>query len=135
MTVPREQLRDGAMTLSTYTFAINHDTEQGDGRTRSLQRSAPTRGVSGAIDFIRQQGEATPKVIRTSGTILETSQFEALTAYFDACENRTVFYTDVDGDEHEVLISTFDTNKVRGVNRRGGLPYYWTYRLEMEVVT
>jgi hypothetical protein len=54
--------------------------------------------------------------------------------YFDACSNRTVFYRDVDGTENEVIVTVFDYTRVRGHNRRGGLPYKWTYRLEMEII-
>lgn len=130
MAVPRERLRDGASVLSTYEFDINHDAEEPAGQTHNISRTAPTGGVG----FVRQQGDVSPRVIRNTGSILRQEQIDAMQDYFDACSNRTVFYRDVDGTEYEVIITVFDYTRVRGHNRRGGLPYKWTYRLEMEII-
>lgn len=130
MTVPREQLRDGAAILATYSFDINHHDEQGTGLTRNVSRTAPTSGVG----FVRQQGDQSPTIFKFEGSILRQSQKDAIDAYFAACDSRTVFFTDVDGIEREVLITAFDTTRVAAQNRRGGLPFYWKYRLEMEVI-
>lgn len=126
----REQFRDGASILATYSFDINHDEEQGQNQTRNVTHSAPTSGVG----FVRQQGDKSPVAFRFAGSILRQSQFDAMQAYYDACDNRTVFFTDVSGTEYEVLIILFDPVRTRGMNRRGGLPYYWKYRLEMEII-
>lgn len=130
MTIPRLQLRDAASTLSTYSFDINHTEEQDNGQVRNITRTAPTSGVG----FVRQQGQKTPPSFKLIGKILKQSQIDAIQDYYDACDNRTVFFTDVDGTEYEVLITAFPTTRLRGENKRGGLHYYWTYRLEMEVI-
>lgn len=126
----REQFRDGASVLSTYSFDINHNEEQGSGQTRNVTHTAPTSGVG----FVRQQGDKTPDTFKLGGTILRQSQLDAMQSYFEACDNRTVFFTDVDGTEFEVLVTVFDVTRTRGHNARGGLAYYWKYRLEMEKI-
>lgn len=83
---------------------------------------------------MRQQGDKTPDTFKFSGTILRQSQLDAMQGYFEACTSRTVFFTDVNGTEYEVLITVFDVTRVRGENKRGGLLYYWKYRLEMEKI-
>jgi hypothetical protein len=128
--VAREQFRDGASTLATYSFDINHNEEQGSGQTRNITHTAPTSGVG----FVRQQGDKTPDAFKLAGTILKQSQLDAMQSYYDACDNRTVFFTDANGTEYEVLITVFDVTRIRGENRRGNLPYYWKYRLEMEKI-
>lgn len=129
--VPREQFRDGASTLATYSFDINHNSESGSGQTRNIQRTAPTAGVG----FVRQQGDKSPDTFKLNGTILRQSQLDAMQSYYEACDNRTVFFTDVDGTEYEVLITRFDVTRIRAAkNPRGDLPYYWTYNLEMEKI-
>lgn len=130
MAVPRERFRDGASILATYEFDVNHDAEEPAGQTRNMTRSAPTGGVG----FVRQQGDASPNVKRFTGSILRQEQIDAMQDYFDACSNRTVFFRDVDGTENEVIVTVFDYTRVRGHNRRGGLPYKWTFRLEMEII-
>lgn len=130
MSVPREQFRDGAAILATYSFDINHHDEDSAGQQRTITRAAPTAGVG----FVRQQGDKSPKVLKFQGSILRQSQLDAMQSYFDACDSRTVFFTDVDGIEREVLITVFDPTRIAAQNRRGGLPFYWKYRLEMEVI-
>ncbi len=130
MTVPREQLRDGASILATYSFDINHNEEQENGQTRNVTHAAPTSGVG----FVRQQGDKTPDTFRFAGTVMRQSQLDAMQDYYDACDNRTVFFTDVDGVEHEVLVTVFSFTRIRGENKRGDLPFYWKYRLEMEKI-
>lgn len=131
MAVPRERFRDGAAMLATYEFDVNHDVEEPAAQSRNLTRTAPTSGVG----FVRQQGDASPRVLRFTGSILRQSQIDAMQGYFDACDNRTVFYRDVDGTEYVVIVTAFDYTRARGHNARGNLPYKWTYRLEMEVIT
>lgn len=129
----QEQFRDGASLLATYTFAINHSDEQEGGPTRHVERTALTDGVG----FVRQQGASTPRVFKFSGSILTTAQLNAMQSYYEACENRTVFFRDADGTEYEVLITAFSPIRKRTVrnSRDPSLLWYWTYNLEMEIIS
>lgn len=131
--MPREQFRDAASILSTYQFAINHYTEDGLDFSRSVERTAVTTGPA----FVLQQGEVTKGTFRYSGTILQQAQFDAMKAYFDACQNRTVFFADFTGTEYEVLITRFNPKRVACAHnpQDPSIPFhYYTYDLEMEII-
>lgn len=128
----RERFRDGAGLLATYEFEINHWEEEDTDQRRNIARTAPTSGMG----FVRQQGESTPQTLKYSGTIMTTTQFTAMQAYYEACSSRTVFFRDYLGNEVEVLITAFATRKqpVLGQNRDPSLKHIWKYRLEMEMI-
>ena len=132
MSAPRERFRDGASSLADYEFDINHHEEDGTGQTRNITRTAPTSGVG----FVRQQGDRSPPTFKFLGTIMKQSQFDAMQAYFEACDNRTVFFRDYLGDEYEVIITVFDTTRqaVLRNSRDPSIRHIWKYRLEMEIV-
>lgn len=132
MAGPREQFRDGAGVLATYQLLVNHAEEQPRDQSRNITRGAVTTGPK----FVIQQGEGSPKVLSYAGTILTRAQLEAMQAYYDACDTRTVFFRDVDGTEYEVLITRFAPQRQRTLRnpREPSLLWYWTYTLEMEVI-
>lgn len=123
-------VRSGA--LPTYEFEINHWTEEDTDQRRNITRTAPTSGVG----FVRQQGESAPQTMKYAGTIMTTTQYNAMQSYYLACSLRTVFFRDYLGTEYEVLVTTFATLKqaVLGQNRDPALKHIWKYRLEMEVI-
>lgn len=128
----RERFRDGASILSEYEFAINHWTEQPDDQRRSIQRTAPTSGTG----FVRQQGDSSPQVLKYGGTIMTQAQKDAMQAYYEACNTRTVFFREYTGVEHEVVITGFSVTRVPVLwnSRDTSLKHIWRYDLEMEVI-
>jgi hypothetical protein len=128
----REQFRDGAGLLATYQFAVNHSEEQGRDFNRSIERTAVTTGPK----FVLQQGESAAGVLSFTGTFFTQAQHDAIKAYYDACANRTVFFTDFTGTEYEVVVTRFNPVRHRTIRnpRDLSLLHYWTYTLEMEVI-
>lgn len=132
--MPREQLRDGASVLATYQLAVNHLEEDGLDYSRSMEKTAVTTGAN----FVLQQGQTTGGTLRYKGTILTAAQYTAMKAYYDACQNRTVFFTDFTGTEYEVIITRFNPSRHATVRnpRDSSIPWhYWTYEIDMEVVS
>lgn len=131
----RERFRDGAGILATYDFTVNHFEEEGLDLNRNVTRSAVTTGPA----FVLQQGESTRGTLRYSGTILTQEQYDAMTAYYNACQTRTIFFREFTGVEHEVLITRFNPLRrwtARNQRDLTNAPFhYWTYSLEMEVIT
>jgi len=129
----RERFRDSAAILADYTFEINHSDEDSQQNTLNMQRSAVTTGVG----FVRQQGEPGPRILSYSGTILTTSQYDAMMSYAEACATRTIFFRDVEGTEYEVLITSFTPKRERvAVNpRQSDILWKWSYQLQMEIIS
>lgn len=128
----RERFRDGAGVLATYTFQVNHSEEQTNDQGRTIERQAVTTGPR----FVLQQGEATPRTFKFSGTIFLQAQLDAMQSYFDACSTRTVFFRDYTDVEFEVIVTRFDYQRKRTLRnpRDSTLQHYWIYNLEMEVI-
>jgi hypothetical protein len=136
MAASREQFRDGAGILATYVFEVNHADEDGNDQNRNITRQALASPNAGGPKFVLQQGESTPKVLRFTGSILTKTQLDAMQAYFDACDTRTVFFRDVSGVEYEVVITRFSPLRKRALfnTRAPTQPWFWTYSLDMEVI-
>lgn len=131
MSAPRNQFIDPAGVLATYSWHINHDTEQDGGRERPVDATAPTSGVG----HVFQQGDETPLDLNYSGTILDPAQLDAMLDYFEACRTRTIHFLDCMGDRSEVVITSFKPIRVRCArNPRTGGTHYWTYTITMQVI-
>lgn len=133
MAYVRAKFHDAASILGDYEWQIMWDEEEGRERIRNLERTAVTSGVG----FVRQQGEDSPELFRFSGTALHQNQIDKMNDYYDACETRTIFFTDFDDTTHEVLITKFNPKRVRTLKnpRDSSIPlHYWTYEIEMEKV-
>lgn len=132
MSFVRERFRDGASILSTYSWDVGHHEEDPSDLRRNITRTAPLSGVG----FVRQQGDKSPFTFKFSGTILKASQYDAMLDYFDACDNRTIFYRDYLGTEYEVIITVFSATRqaVLRNTRDLSIAHVWKYQLEMEVI-
>src|SRR4051794_29567892 len=132
--MPREQFRDAAGLMGAipnpYSFEINHSDEEAIDQNLNLARQAVTTGPK----FVLQSGEASPAVLRYTGTILTQAQYNAMQAYYEASQTRTIFFRDVNGLELEVLILRYAPQRKRTVYnpREPTLLWYWNYTLEME---
>lgn len=130
----RNRFTDAA-TGSFYDWHVNHHSEQAFGRDRTIDHTANTQNVG----LVRQQGAKTPFVMNLGGTILHKAQHQAMWAYFELCEFRSIHFRDAMLDEYEVLITKFQpVRKPTAFNHNDpSIPYhYWTYEgLEMEVLS
>jgi hypothetical protein len=132
----RQRFRDAAGLMgpvdNPYSFQINHSDEEAIDQTRSVTRTAVTTGPQ----FVIQQGEPSPRILRYNGTILDLKQLDAFQAYYNACATRTIFFLDVQGIEYEVLIQRFAPQRKRTLRnpREPTLMWYWSYNLEMEII-
>lgn len=137
MSVPRCNFHDAAAVLADYDFEINPSEEEPEQNRLSIERTATTDGVG----FVRQQGDSSPKTKTFTGSILTQTQKDAMDDYRDACAgrgtpSRTVFFTDPDGTQYEVMITNFAPRRIRVVRnpRDPALLWKWTYTLEMDIV-
>lgn len=133
MAYVRAKFHDAAAILADYELQIMWDEEEGQERTRNVERTAVTAGVG----VVRQQGEDTPRLFRFSGTALHQNQVDKIDAYYGACATRTVFFTDFDGTVHEVLITKWNPKRVRTLKnpRDSSIPlHYYQWELEMEKI-
>lgn len=132
----RDKFRDAmAGGLGTYEWAIGHETEDPQTKQGNLERTALTTGEG----FVRQQGAPQPTVFKLSGTTWHKDQIEKMEAFYDACQGigtpaRTIFWTDIEKGEHEVLITEFAPQRTIGRAGGTGLGYVWKWTLTMEVI-
>lgn len=127
--------QDPAAILPDYSWAINHDTEDANDRSRAIDHTANT----GETGLVRQQGDPTPLTFTYSGTILQQDQLVKMLKYEQACSTRTILFTDFALDKYEVTITSFKPQRVRAAaNSKGGTTnplWYWKYTLTMEVIS
>jgi hypothetical protein len=117
-----------------YPWPINHSDEDEVGRDRNITLEANT----GNVGLVKQQGELTPLTFRYSGTILTRAQLSQMLFWFTKCETHSIDFTDFAGDSYEVLITSFKPTRHRTLRnpRDPGAPlWYWTYTIEMMVLT
>jgi hypothetical protein len=128
----RNRFTDALHSTDYYDWHVNHDTEEENGRDRQITHSARTDGMG----LVRQQGFQEPFTFRYTGVILHLAQFEAMWHFYQLCESRTIHFRDFYGDTYEVLITTFNTQRVRGRNFNDpAIPlHYYRYTIEMEVI-
>ena len=134
----RDAFRDAAGTINggaLWEWPVGHEEEDPMDKSLALTRSAVTSGVG----YVRQQGTPTPTVVKLKGWIKTKSQLEIMEAFYNACAgigtpSRTVFYRDVEGVEHEVLITDFKPQRVRSLSNR---PWFfeWKHETVMEYIT
>lgn len=118
---------------TTYDWEQNHTAEEGMGQARNISRAANT-GSTGAV---KQQGDDGPLIVSLSGTILKRSQLRAFWAWFELCRTQTIYFTDYDGQEYEVQITSFVPKRVRKLSYSGRdstmAHHYYEYTMTMEV--
>jgi hypothetical protein len=126
--------QDPANVLPPYVWEVNHNEEGDQPKRRSIDHTANTAGTG----LVRQQGAQTPLILNYSGNFLTENQLLRMLQYFQACETRTIFFTDFDGNQSEVIITSFSAPRLRAAkNPKGGSAapmWYWKFSVEMEVV-
>jgi len=120
-------------TGAVYDWHVNHDEEDELGKTRSISRA----GLTSNVGMVRQQAEDGPLVLRYRGKILDRAQFQQMWAWFQLSRTQTILFTDFDGQQFEVQITSFTPKRVRKLTspqRDPSTPlHYWEYGIEMEV--
>lgn len=118
-----------------YDWAINHREEEAFGKTRNIERTAPT----GNTGLVKQQGDDGPLLIKVKGTALRKSQVEQFIDWFKLTGSQTIHFKDFTGDEYEVVINSFLPQRLYtsgNMNDPANAPYhYYAYDMEMEVIT
>jgi hypothetical protein len=117
-----------------YDWPINHSDEDQFGRDRGVTLEANT----GNVGLVKQQGDLTPLTLRLQGTILTRAQYQAMLNWFALCNTQSINFTDFAGDSYEVTITSFMPVRKRTLRnpRDPGAPlWYWTYTIEMMVLT
>jgi hypothetical protein len=135
----RDAFRDPAGIVNGgawWEWPIGHEAEDPEINTLSLERTAVTTGVG----YVRQQGTPSPKQRGYKGWIVQPTQLNTMTAFYNACAgvggpSRTILYRDLDGSEHEVLITDWEPNREMGNAGGTFLGYVWKYTLKMEMIT
>lgn len=115
-------------TGDTYTWHINHREEE-----KRLESPFSASTLSGG-GVLPQFGGSKAEVWTLRGTILRKSQHDAFEAWLALSTAHTIYYTDCDGVEFEVMILSYAPRKVAGVNNNDpdNMPsYYYTYELTM----
>lgn len=122
------------VTGGFYDWILNHNEEEASGLERTIEHTAPTDGIG----LIRQQGEEGPMVLQYRGSILQESQISTFRAWYNLCRSQTIYFRDFNGDEYEVLITSFKPQRKRVVrNPRDPVNapmHTWTYEMSMEVL-
>lgn len=124
----------------SYTWDINHDTEQPFSKTRNIERTAPVGSatIPGGRMLVKQQGDDGPLQIKVSGNILKRSHLRWMWRFYNLSRAQTIYFTDFDGAKYEVQVVEFAPTRKRTLNnyRDPSMPnHYITYEITMEVYT
>lgn len=121
-----------------YEWHINHEDEDGFGRTRGITTGAPTgQGDDDCkIGLVRQQGEMAPFTIRVRGKILHRQQYIEFWKWFQRCNDHSIFWRDFDDQKWEVIITNLETPRHRRLPGGGGDLdcHFFSYEMEMQIL-
>lgn len=121
-------------TGATYLWPVNHDEEDATGKSRQMSDGAPSKNVG----LIPQQGAPTPLVLSWKGKIFTKAQVEAMIAWWELCEDQSIYVTDPAGSTYEVLITDFTEQRQPVAANRwdpvNAPTWIWTYTLVMRVL-
>lgn len=133
MAVVKNKFTDPA-TGTDYVWLINHSEEDPMEKRRDITRS----GKTALTGLTRIQGEESPMVLRLKGTILHASQNQMFWDLWEKCADQTLYFTDFNGEQFEVLITGYvptRTRVLRNVNDVANMPHHIIkYELELEVI-
>lgn len=118
-----------------YTWSINHSEEaDATGKDRGITYG----GNTGGTGLVAQQGDSGPLEFHLTGSVLQEEQHDAFIDWYNRCEDRTIYWTDMAGDEYEVQITSYKPTRKRTIkNPRGGSKaqlWYWKYEMVLRVI-
>lgn len=118
----------------TYAWLINHDEEDPSDKKRGISHSAPTNKVG----LNKQQGDASPLILRYKGKILKQSQVVTMICWYATCDYQTIYFQDFEGNKYEVIITDLQMSRQRVAKNPQDLVHMRThiylYTIEMEVL-
>lgn len=114
-----------------YDWPINHETEDPVPNSRQMSDGAPTSNIG----LLPQQGVPVPLKPTWHGKIYTQLDKDKMDAWFQLCESQTIYLTDFNGSQWEILIEDFPVNrKAVGWNKRGQIPWIWEYSLTFRIL-
>jgi hypothetical protein len=117
-----------------YDWPINHSEEEEAGQEKNIEHG----GTTNRVGLVRQQGDPAPYVLRYSGTILNTAQFQAMTWWTSLTNYQSIHFRDFDDNLYEVIITQFKPTRhrtLRNPRDQASAPlHFWRYTIEMEVL-
>jgi len=122
-------------TAESYAWRINHSEEtDATGKDRNVSYGGNTAGTG----LIAQQGSSTPMEFHFTGAILREEQHVTFVHWYHLCEDRTILFTDMAGDEYEVQMTVYNPTRQRTIkNPQGGSKaqlWYWKYEMVLRVI-
>lgn len=121
-------------TGATYSWEINHLTEDESGKKTNITDSAPT----GGLGLMPQQGASEPITFTYHGTILTKAQLDQMIAWRQLCESQTIYFQDFSGDKYEVTITQFSYQRVAVAQNPRDMTHAptwkWQYTIAMRVL-
>lgn len=122
---------DPAGVKAQYTWTINQSEEEEVQRSRQMGDGAPTQDIG----LMPQQGANYPLVFQWKGTIFTQADKDAMDSWYALCDSQSIYLTDFDGNEYEVLITDWGAQRVAVAwNRRGQIPWLWKYTITIRVL-
>lgn len=126
------QFIDPAGVKPTYAWTINHSEEEEVQNSRQVAHGAPTSDIG----LIPQQGVEYPLVFQWKGTLFTQADKDEMDSWYALCQNQSIYLTDFDGNQYEILISDWNVQRVGvAANKRGGVPWLWKYTITIQVLT
>lgn len=121
-------------TGNSYDWTFNQAWE-GDQRSGAHLNLTFTSSTAGAA--LPQIGELQQETMTLSGTILRREQHEAFIEWAQLCRTQTIYFTDHDSDDYEVVIVSYSWRRQGvGLNPSDpGMPFHiYRYELVMAIV-
>lgn len=124
-------------TGSTYVWAINHSTEQRNGRSRSInEMQLAASGWGPKVAPVVQQGADEPLTLELGGTCEELQHQAFLLFYAISMSQTIVFHDGVSDSDHEARITAYQPQFQRVVRSvKTGDTHQYTYTMTIEFVT
>lgn len=120
---------------ATYTWAVNHRTEEVNGRQREITQLHPVGAGWAPSDVTSQQGETTPRKMRLGGRAFTIIQHSYFLIYYYLCRTQTVlFHHGADDVTYEVLVTAYEFQRRAVTRAPRGDAHVFDYTMELEIV-
>ncbi|HWI33315.1 MAG TPA: hypothetical protein VNS83_03315, partial [Lapillicoccus sp.] len=119
-------------TDTAYDWILNQATEEPVLFHRESTLGAPNADIG----LVRQVRPGDELALRLAGTILHPAQRTDFDAFYAACADHALHYTDFLGNAYEVVITALDIRRERVLwNRQTGQPFLYRWTMELEITT
>jgi hypothetical protein len=125
---------DPAGVVPTFTWPLNHETEEKAGKQRSITNTAPT----GHVGLVKEVNDAGALSVTWKGKCLTKAHVTEMWRWWQLCESRTIFLEDFAGEKYEILIEEFDPVRkavARNLHDQANAPIWiWEYTFTFSVM-